>query len=53
MYRKEDLSRLRNHIMFSVKRFSTMYTIAREAMGQIILSGSISMANLLDEQSIE
>jgi len=49
---EEDLNRLRNHIMFPVKRPSTLDTIARRAMDQTIPSGSISMANLLDEQSL-
>jgi len=53
IYTEEDLNRLRNHIMFPVERPSTLNTIARGAMGHSIPSGSISIANLLDEQSLE
>lgn len=52
IYTAEDLTRLRMHIMFPVEKPSTLNTIARGAMGQTIPSGSVSLMNLLDEQSI-
>lgn len=52
IYRNEDLDRLRTHIMFPVERPSTLNTIARGAMGGNIPVGSISMINLLDEESL-
>jgi len=53
IYTEEDLSRLRDHIMFPVERPSTLNTIARGAMGQTIPSGSISITNLFDEESLD
>lgn len=52
IYKNEDLDRLRTHIMFPVERPSTLNTIARGAMGGNIPAGSISMVNLLDEESL-
>ena len=53
IYTAEDLDRLRDHIMFPVEKPSMLNTIARGAMGQDIPSGSISMLNLLDEESLD
>jgi len=39
--------------MFPVEKPSMLNTIARRAMGQRISEGSISMMNLLDEQSLD
>lgn len=52
IYRNEDLDRLRTHIMFPVERPSALNTIARGAMGGSIPPGSLSIANLLDEESL-
>lgn len=53
IYNSEDLTRLRSHIMFSIEKPTLLNTIARGALGETILSGSISLANLLDEDSLE
>jgi len=52
IYSKEDLNRLRSHIMFPVEKPSMLNTIARGALGETIPSGSISMLNLFDEDAI-
>jgi len=52
IYSNEDLDRLRTHIMFPVERPSMVNNIVRGAMGESIPSGSISMLNLLDEDSL-
>lgn len=53
IYTQEDLTRLRNHIMFPVERPSMLNTIAHGAMGGNVPPGTISLSNLLDEQSLE
>lgn len=53
IYTPEDLDRLRDHIMFPVEKPSMLNTIARGAMGQDVPRGSISMINLLDEESLD
>ncbi|XP_039315426.1 uncharacterized protein LOC120359992 [Solenopsis invicta] len=52
IYSDEDLDRLRAHIMFPVEKPSMLNTIARGALGETIPSGSVSMYNLLDEDSL-
>ncbi|KYN50093.1 hypothetical protein ALC62_00121 [Cyphomyrmex costatus] len=52
IYSTEDLDRLRAHIMFPVERPSIVNTLARGAMGNEIPAGSISLSNLLDEESL-
>jgi len=52
IYSSEDLDRLRTHIMFPVERPSMVNNIVRGAMGESVPSGSISMLNLLDEESL-
>jgi len=52
IYSSEDLVRLRTHIMFPVERPSMVNNIVRGAMGESVPSGSISMLNLLDEDSL-
>ncbi|KYN08239.1 hypothetical protein ALC62_00780 [Cyphomyrmex costatus] len=52
IYSTEDLDRLRAHIMFPVERPSIVNTLARGAMGNDIPAGSISLSNLLDEDSL-
>jgi hypothetical protein len=53
IYTTEDLDRLRNHIMFPVEKPAMLHTIAKGAMGHYIPPGSLSMTNLLDEQTID
>jgi len=52
IYTNEDLDRLRMHIMFPVEKPSMLNTLARGAMGGRIPAGSISIVNLLDEESL-
>jgi len=52
IYSSEDLDRLRTHIMFPVESPSMVNNIVRGAMGESVPSGSISMLNLLDEDSL-
>ncbi|EFN65203.1 hypothetical protein EAG_10155 [Camponotus floridanus] len=52
IYSDEDIDRLRDHIMFPMEKPSMLNTIARGAMGQEIPAGSLSLANLLDEESL-
>jgi len=53
IYFNNNLDCLRNHIMFPVEKLSVLNTIARGAMGQRILEGSITMLNLLYEKSLD
>lgn len=53
IYSEEDLTRLRNHIMFPVEKPATLNYIAHGAMGGNVPAGTISLSNLLDEQSLE
>lgn len=53
IYTEEDLTRLRNHIMFPVDRPSMLNNIAHGAMGGSVPPGTISLNNLLDEQSLD
>lgn len=53
IYTEEDLARLKNHIMFPVERPSALNTIAHGAMGGNVPPGTISLHNLLDEQSLD
>ncbi|KYN00614.1 hypothetical protein ALC62_08613, partial [Cyphomyrmex costatus] len=53
IYNAEDLDHLWSHIIFPVERPSMLNTIARGVMGNEIPAGSISMLNLLDEDSLE
>lgn len=53
IYTEEDLTRLRNHIMFPVDRPAMLNIIAHGAMGGNVPPGTISLANLLDEQSLD
>ncbi|KYN00578.1 hypothetical protein ALC62_08647 [Cyphomyrmex costatus] len=52
IYSAKDLDRLRDHIMFPVERPSIVNTLARGAMDNEIPAGSISLSNLLDEESL-
>ena len=53
IYTSEDLDRLRNHIMFPVEKPAILNVIAKGAMGQRIPAGSVSISNLLDEESLD
>lgn len=53
IYTEEDLTRLKNHIMFPVEKPSMLNTIAHGAMGGNVPPGTISLNNLLDEQSLD
>lgn len=53
IYTEEDLTRLRNHIMFPVDRPAMLNIIAHGAMGGNVPPGTISLSNLLDEQSLD
>lgn len=53
IYSEEDLTRLRNHIMFPVEKPATLNYIAHGAMGGNVPAGVISLSNLLDEKSLE
>lgn len=52
IYSDEDIDRLRDHIMFPMEKPSMLNTIARGAMGRKIPAGSLSITNLLDEESL-
>lgn len=53
IYTEEDLARLKNHIMFPVEKPSMLNTIAHGAMGGNVSPGTISLSNLLDEQTLD
>lgn len=53
IYSEEDLTRLRDHIMFPVEKPATLNTIAHGAMGGRVPPGIISMNNLLDESTLD
>lgn len=53
IYTEEDLTRLRNHIMFPVERPATLNIIAHGAMGGRVPPGTVSMGNLLDESTLD
>lgn len=52
IYSDNDLSKLRDHIMFPVERPALMNTIVRGATGHHIPADSISMYNFLDEKTL-
>lgn len=53
IYSKEDLERLKNHIMFPVEKPSMLNNLAQSAMGGSIPAGTVSLYNMLDEKSLE
>lgn len=53
IYTEEDLARLKNHIMFPVEKPSMLNTIAHGAMGGNVPPGTVSLSNLLDEQTLD
>jgi hypothetical protein len=52
IYTDEDLSKLREHIMFPAERASVLDIVARGVAGQAIANQGISLSNMLDERSI-
>lgn len=52
IYNTEDIDRLRTHIMFPVEKPAMLNTLARGALGGAIQPGTVSLTNLLDEDSI-
>lgn len=53
IYSKEDIERLRNHIMFPVEKPSMLNNLAQSAMGGHVPAGTVSLYNMLDEKSLE
>ncbi|RLU25508.1 hypothetical protein DMN91_001664 [Ooceraea biroi] len=53
IYTDEDLKNLRDHIMFSAERPAVLNTVARSVMSRTSTLHEGSIANLLDEASIE
>lgn len=53
IYTEEDLTRLRNHIMFPVERPAMLNVIAHGAMGGRVPPGTVSIGNLLDESTLD
>ena len=53
IYTTQDLDRLRNHIMFPIEKPSVINTLVQGAMGRNIPHGTVSLYNLLDEESLE
>lgn len=53
IYSEKDLERLRNHIMFPIEKPSMLDTLAQGAMGKPIPPGSVSIYNLMDEDSLK
>lgn len=52
IYNNDDINRLRSHIMFPVEKPSMLNTLARGALGGSIQPGTVSLSNLLDEDSL-
>lgn len=52
IYSAKDLDRLRNHIIFPIEKPSMLNTLAQGAMGQPISAGSVSLYNLMDDESL-
>ncbi|XP_067210243.1 uncharacterized protein [Linepithema humile] len=52
IYSQQDLEELRDHIMFPAEKSAVLHTIARGFTGQSIPSDTVSLQNLLDENSL-
>ena len=52
IYTQADLDNLRDHIMFPAEKSAVLHTIARGFTGQEIQSDTVSLRNLLDEESL-
>lgn len=52
IYSQQDLDELRDHIMFPAEKSAVLHTIARDFTGQAIQSNTVSLQNLLDENSL-
>lgn len=53
IYTEEDLTRLRDHIMFPVEKPVMLNVIAHGAMGGRVPPGTVSISNLLDESTLD
>ncbi|XP_071580187.1 uncharacterized protein [Temnothorax nylanderi] len=53
IYSTQDLDRLRNHIMFPIEKPAMINTLVQGAMGRNIPRGTVSLYNLMDEESLE
>lgn len=52
IYSEEDLSRLREHIMFPVESVALLNTFARAAAGHQVPPSAISLTSFLDEETL-
>lgn len=52
IYSQQDLDELRDHIMFPAEKSAVLHTIARGFTGQSFPSDTVSLQNLLDENSL-
>lgn len=52
IYSQQDLDDLKDHIMFPAEKSAVLHTIVRGFTGQIIQSDTVSLRNLLDENSL-
>jgi len=52
IYFSKDIERLRDHIMFPVEKPALLNSMARGISGYSIQDGSLSLYNLLDEESL-
>jgi len=53
IYSQQDLDELRDHIMFPAEKSAVLHTIARGFTGQSIPADTVSLKNLLDENSLD
>lgn len=53
IYSQQDLNELRDHIMFPAEKSAVLHTIARGFTGQSFPSDTVSLQNLLDENSLD
>ncbi|CAK9834649.1 Retrovirus-related Pol polyprotein from transposon 17.6 [Anthophora retusa] len=53
IYTAEDLTKLRNHIMFPIEKPSIINSLAQGATGRQFSSDAIQLTNLLDESSLK
>ncbi|XP_050452326.1 uncharacterized protein LOC126851966 isoform X2 [Cataglyphis hispanica] len=52
IYTQKDLDNLRDHIMFPAEKIAVLHTIARGFTGQTFQSDTVSLQDLLDENSL-
>lgn len=53
IYSQADIDKLRNYIMFPAEKPALLNTMARGMTGHAVQDGSVSLYNLLDEQSLQ